>query len=143
MKIALTAAAALILGATPALAEDWHAYSRTATRAYLADVASIATVDGVTTIQSASVPMTGAASETGHTQTIYQFQCDAGKWRTAGESEYAADGTHEDYPEEGAAWETLRPNTIPDFIKQIACDGSRSSTATFPTIRAFLDAGRP
>lgn len=143
MKIAMTIAGAVALAATPALAETWHTYSRTPTRAYLADVDSISTVDGVTSIQSASVRMSAPAGDTSHSRTVYQFQCETGKWRTAGESEYASDGTHEDYPEDGAAWETLRPDTIPDFVKQVACDGSRSTGATFPTIAAFIEAGRP
>jgi hypothetical protein len=143
MKIALTAALVLSTVATPALAEDWHTYSRTAARAYLADVDSIVTVENVTTVRSASVPMTSPAGDLSHSETTYQFDCAASKWRTAGASEYEPDGTHEDYPEEGAEWETLRPNTIPDFMKQIACDGSRSAGTTFPSIRAFIEAGRP
>lgn len=143
MKLALMAAVALATTATPVLAETWHTYSRTAARAYLADVDSIATVDGVTTIRSASVPMTSPAGDISHSETTYQFECATGKWRTAGASEYEPDGTHEDYPEEGAEWETMRANTVPEFVKQIACDGSRSRSATFPTIRAFIEAGRP
>ena len=142
MKFALTAAVVLATVATPVLAEEWHIYSRTAARAYMADVGSIATVDGVTTIRSASVPLTTPAGDVSHSEETYQFQCAASKWRTAGASEFEADGTREDYPEEGAAWESMRPNTVPDFIKQVACDNSRSS-ATYPTIRAFIEAGRP
>jgi len=143
MKFALTAAAVLAMVATPVLAETWHTYSRTSARAYLADVDSIVTVDGVTTIRSASVPMTSPAGDLSHSETTYQFECATSKWRTAGASEYEPDGTHEDYPEEGAEWEVLRPNTVPDFIKQIACDGSRSVGTTFPSIQAFIAAGRP
>lgn len=143
MKFALTAAMVLATVATPALAEDWHTYSRTTARAYLADVGSITVVENVTTIRSASVPMALPAGDLSHSETVYQFDCAASKWRTAGASDYEADGTHEDYPEEGAEWEALRPNTIPDFIKQIACDGARSTGATFPSIQAFIAAGRP
>jgi len=143
MRIALTVALALATAATPALAENWHTYSRTAARAYLADVDSITVVEAVTTIRSASVPMASPAGDLSHAETIYQFDCANSKWRTAGAADYEADGTHEDYPEENAEWEALRPNTVPDFIKQIACDGSRSTGATFPSIQAFIEAGRP
>jgi len=143
MKFMLIAAVALATTATPVLAETWHPYSRTTARAYLTDVDSIVVADGITTIRTASVPMTSPPGDLSHSQETYQFDCAGGKWRTAGATEYEADGTHEDYPEEGAAWEALRPNTNPDFLKQIACDGSRSSGATFPTIRAFIEAGRP
>jgi hypothetical protein len=143
MKYALIAAVALATMATPVLAENWHTYSGTDARAYLADVDSLVTVGGITTIRTASVPRTAPAGDLSHSEMIYQFDCPARKWRTAGASEYEPDGTHEDYPEDGAAWEALRPNTMPDFIKQIACDGSRSRSATFPSIRAFIEAGRP
>jgi len=143
MRIMLIAAAALATTATPVLAENWQPYSRTAARAYLTDVDSVVVADGITTIRTASVPMTAPPGDLTHTEETYQFDCAAGKWRTAGSSEFEADGTHEDYPEEGAAWEPLRPNTNPDFLKQIACDGSRSSSGSFPSIRAFIEAGRP
>lgn len=143
MKFTLITAVVLATAATPVLAEDWHTYSRTAARAYLADVGSIATADGVTTIRSASVPMTSPAGDLSHSEATYQFECSAGKWRMTMSSDYEADGTHEDYPEEGAEWETIRANTIPEFVKQMACDNSRSSGATFPSIQAFIEAGRP
>ena len=141
MKFAILAAAVLAT-ATPAMAEDWHSFSGTASRAYLADVDSIAAVGNTTAIRMASVPTAGRAGDLTRTETLYEFQCAARRWRTVGTVEYEADGTSEAYPEEGAEWEPLRANTVPDFVKQIACDGSRSTTATFPSIRAFIEAGR-
>jgi hypothetical protein len=143
MKFALIAALALATTATPVLAENWNSYSRTPARAYLVDVDSIVVADGITTVRSASVPMTTPAGDLSHSEETYQFDCAGGKWRTAGSTEHEADGTHTDYPEEGAAWEALRPNTNPDFLKQIACDGARSTATPFPSVRAFIEAGRP
>ncbi|RZJ29678.1 MAG: hypothetical protein EON85_06445 [Brevundimonas sp.] len=144
MKYALTAAAVLVMTATPALAEDWHAYSRTGTRAYLADVDSITAAGGsAVSIRSASVPLDLPNTDFSHGEEIYQFDCAAGKWRTAGAKDFAADGSEDGaYPEENASWEPVRPNTVPDYLKQIACDGSRSDNQTFPSIRAFVEAGR-
>lgn len=145
MKFALTVAALLATAATPVLAEEWHAYSRTGTRAYLADVQSIAAAGGsVVSITAASVPLASPPGDLTHGEETYQFDCASGKWRTAGARDYAADGSLDgDYPEADAAWEDLRPNTVPDYLKQIACDGSRSEGATYPSIRAFVEAGRP
>lgn len=146
MKFTLILAAVLATtAATPALADqDWHAYSRTTLRAYLADVGSITISEGLTSIRAASVPMTSPAGDLSHSEETYQFDCSRSKWRTAGASDYAADGSEDgNYPEDGAAWEDLHSNTVPDFLKQIACDGSRSSGTTFPSIRAFIEAGRP
>lgn len=142
MKFALITAAILATTATPVLAEDWHVYSGTAARAYLADVDSIVTADGVTTIRSASVPTALPAGDLTHSEATYQFECSAGKWRMTVSSDYEADGTREDYPEESAEWESIRPNTIPEYIKRMACDNSRSTGATYPSIQAFTQARR-
>ena len=145
MKRIWITVAALAAVATPAMAEEWNTYSRTAMRAYLADVASITPVsEGIVSIRAASVPLATPAGDLSHGEELYQFDCAGRRWRTAGAKDYAADGSADgDYPEENAAWEPLRPNTVPDFLKQIACDGLRSSAATFPSIRAFVEAGRP
>lgn len=145
MKFVLAATAALTMVATPALAEDWHAFSRTPNRAYLADVDSITSVPGgITSIRIASAPLNLPNTDLSHSEEIYQFDCGAGKWRTAGAKDFAADGSEDgDYPEENAAWEPVRPNTAPEFLKQIVCDGARSQGTTYPSIRAFVEAGRP
>lgn len=140
----LTALAALTGLAGPAFAENWNPYSRTEVRAYLADTDSIATADGITSIRAATTSMNSPAGDLSHTRETYQFQCSAGKWRTAGSTEYEPDGSEgETYPEDGAEWESIRPNTVPEFLKQIACDGARAQGQTWPTIQAFIAAGRP
>ncbi len=140
----LTVLAAAAGAAAPAFAENWNPYSRTEVRAYLADTDSITTVEGVTSIRAATTPMNAAAGDLSHTRETYQFQCAAEKWRTAGSTEYEADGSEgETYPEEGAEWESIRPRTVPEFLKQIACDGARAQGQTWPTIQAFIAAGRP
>ena len=144
MRTFLIGVIAVAAMATPAVAETWNPYSRTAVRAYLADVDSIVAVDGVTSIRAASTAMTAAAGDLGHTRETYQFRCEAAKWRTAGATDYEADGSEgETYPEEDAPWEDIRQNTLPDYLKQIACDGSRAQGATWPSVTAFIQAGRP
>jgi hypothetical protein len=32
---------------------------------------------------------------------------------------------------------------MPGFLKDIACDGARAEPPHWPTIRAFIEAGRP
>lgn len=144
MRSVLMGVVAAAVLATPVIAETWNPYSRTAARAYLADSDSITTVDGVTSIRAASTPMNAAAGDMSHTRETYEFRCSADKWRTAGATDYEPDGSEgESYPEEGAEWENIRPNTIPAFLKQIACDGARAEGATWPTVQAFIEAGRP
>ena len=144
MKMLCWGVLAVAMAATPAAAENWNPFSRTPSRAYLADVDSITTAEGITSIQSASTPMVADAGDLSHSRETYQFQCAEKKWRTAGAAEHGPDGAQLDvYPEEGAAWEEIRRGTLPDYLMQIACDGARASGQTWPTINAFIEAGRP
>ena len=57
--------------------------------------------------------------------------------------EYGPDGAEVDrYPDE-SDWVSARAGTIPGILKEIACDGVRANPPTWPTVRAFIEAGRP
>ena len=144
MKIAVCLGViALALGA-PAAAETWQAYSRSASNAFMADADSIVSDAGITSIKVATVPRAGEAGDLSHSVETYQFRCDAEQWRTAGVVEYGPDGSEAgQYPEEDAAWEPVRPNTMPNYLKEIACDGARAVPPHWPSIQAFIEAGRP
>lgn len=144
MRSIVLGLAVLVAVSTPAAAETWNPFSRTANTAFLADSDSILVEGEVTRVQVATVPLRGAADDRSHTIETYEFQCATSKWRTAGMVEHGPDGAVLDrYPEEGATWEPVRPNTNPEYLKQIACDGARSNPPVWPTIAAFMDAGRP
>lgn len=144
MKYLVSGLAVLALGAGPAAAESWHPYSRSPNNVFMADVDSIAVNGEITTVRVATAPRTGDAGDYSHTVETYEFQCGArSKWRTAGLVEYGPDGAEiGNYPEDGATWEDVRPNTSPDYLEQIACDGSRAQPPIFATIKDFVDAGR-
>lgn len=144
MKFAvLLGVAAFALGG-PVAAETWQAFSRSTNNAFMADADSITAVDGITSIKVATVPRTGESGDLSHSVETYQFRCEANQWRTAGVVEYGADGTEAgQYPEEDAAWEPLRRDTMPNYLKEIACDGARAVPPHWPSIQAFIDAGRP
>ena len=134
---------AMALGG-PAAAETWQAYSRSASNAFMADADSITTDGGITSIKVATVPRAGESGDLSHSIETYQFRCEANQWRTAGMIEYGPDGAEAgQYPEEDAAWEPLRRDTMPNYLKEIACDGKRAVPPHWPTIRAFIEAGRP
>lgn len=143
MKIVLIGLAAFAV-ATPVLAESWNAYSRTDGKLYMADTDSVVQADGITSMKSATVPKVGDAGDYSHTVETYEFQCAAKKWRTAGLVEYGPDGAEiGNYPEADAAWESLRPNTNPEQLMNIACDGARAAPPLWPSVKAYVDAGRP
>ena len=144
MKVAeLLGIAAFALGG-PAAAETWQAYSRSVNNAFMADGDSITIESGITSIKVATVPRAAEAGDRSHSVETYQFRCDANQWRTAGVIEYGPDGVEAGrYPEEDSPWEPLRRDTMPHYLKEIACDGARAVPPHWPSIQAFMDAGRP
>lgn len=144
MRTILLALAALGAAASPACADTWNAYSRSVNNVFMAETDAILTNAGVTVIRVATVPLRGEAGDYSHSVETYEFDCGARKWRTAGVLEFGPDGAELDrFPEDNAAWEAVRANTMPDFLKQIACDGARAEPPTWTSVQAFVDAGRP
>ena len=110
----------------------------------MADVDSIVANGEVTSVRVVTAPRNGTPGDYSHSIETYEFKCGTGNWRTAGMVEYGPDGAEAgSYPEEGAAWEEMRPNTAPFFLNNIVCEGSRAQPPVWPTIKAFVDAGRP
>lgn len=109
----------------------------------MADVDSIAVSGDITSVRVAAAPRAGTPGDYSYTVETYEFQCGRNQWRTAGLVEYGPDGAEVDrYPEEGAAWEPVRRETSPQYLKLIVCDGSRAEPPVWATIQAFVDAGR-
>jgi hypothetical protein len=130
--------------ATPAFSETWHPFSRSQSSAFLADVDSITVTGDVTSIRIAMASLRNEAGDLSHTVETYEFQCGANRWRTAGAVEYGPDGAEAGtFPEENGSWEEARANTLPAYLKAIACDGARARPPFWPTLRAFIEAGRP
>ncbi|CAN7313783.1 surface-adhesin E family protein [Brevundimonas sp. LjRoot202] len=144
MKIAVLTGVAALAFAGPAAAETWQVYSRSVNNAFMADVDGILTEGDITSIRVATVPRAGETGDLSHSVETYQFRCAARQWRTAGVVELGPDGSEiGQYPEVDAAWEPLRPETMPHYLKEIACDRVRVVPPHWPTVQAFIEAGRP
>ncbi|HYC68571.1 surface-adhesin E family protein [Brevundimonas sp.] len=144
MRIAAWTGVAALTFAGPAAADTWQAFSRSTHNAFMAEVDGIATEGEITSIRVATVPREGEAGDLSHSVETYQFRCRADQWRTAGVVEFGPDGAETgQYPEEDAEWEPVRPDTMPGYLKEIACDGARAQPPHWPTILAFVEAGRP
>lgn len=145
MKYLALSLAFLAAGAaTSAAAESWHPFSRSPNNVFMADVDSIVVNGDITTVRVVTAPRHGTPGDYSHSIETYEFQCATEKWRTAGVVEYGPEGAETDrYPEEGAAWEEIRPGTSPDFLNNIVCGGSRAQPPIWATIKEFVDAGRP
>jgi len=134
----------LAAGATPVMAESWHPFSRSPNNVFMADVDSIAVNADVSTVRVATAPLRGTPADYSYSVETYEIQCATGQWRTAGVVEYGPNGVEADrYPEDGAAWEAVRPNTSPEFLNNIVCKGSRAQPPIWASIKDFVDAGRP
>lgn len=143
MKHLLGGLIAAGLCATPTAAETWHAFSRSANSAYMADVDAIVVEGDITRITLAIVPLRGEAGDFSHTVDTYEFRCGPNQWRTPVSVEYGPDGAEVGrYPDE-SDWLPARDGTVPGILKEIACDGVRANPPTWPTIRAFVEARVP
>ncbi|MGV9010271.1 surface-adhesin E family protein [Brevundimonas sp.] len=143
MKTSLLCGAFLLGLAGPAMAENWNTISRSPNNAFMVEVDGIVLNGDVTVVPVATVPRRGEATDYSHGVEIYEIKCAASQWRTAGIVEHGEDGAEVDrIPEEGGSWEPIRSNTLPDFLKQIACDGMRADPPTWVSIKAFVDGGR-
>lgn len=126
-----------------ASAQEWHSISRNAERVYLADVGGMGVVDGVTTIMVARVSRRPASpTDYSYTADEYAYKCATNQVRPGASVEYGEDGAEANRFEDGGEWETVRPDTLDAFVKQVACDGERANPPVFPSIKAFMDAGR-
>lgn len=143
MKTSLLVGAIVLGLAGPALAQNWNTVSRSPNNAFMAEVDAIVVTGDVTSVSVATVPRRGEATDYSHSVETYEFKCGSSQWRTAGIVEYGEDASEADrIPEEGGSWEPIRSNTLPDFLKQVVCDGMRADPPTWPSIKAFVDGGR-
>ena len=124
-------------------AQEWHSISRNAERVYLADVGGMGVVDDVTTIMVARVARRPSSpTDYSYTADEYAYKCATNEVRPGASVEYGDDGSETNRFEDGGEWETVRPDTLDAFVKQVACDGERANPPVFPSIKAFMDAGR-
>ena len=143
MRTSLLCGALVLILAGPAMAENWNTISRSPNNAFMVEVDGIVANGEITTVPLATVPRRGEATDYSHSVETYEFKCASGQWRTVGIVEYGEDGAETDrIPEEGGNWEPVRTNTLPDYLKQVACDGSRADPPTWTSIKAFVDGGR-
>ena len=144
MKFAVFVGVAALTLAGPVSAETWQVFSRSPNNAFMAEVDGILVEGEISSIRVATVPGTGEAGDLSHSIETYQFKCGSTGWRTAGVVEFGPDGAEiGQYPEADAEWEPVRPNTLPAFLEEVTCDGVQATPPYWPTVRAFVEAGRP
>ncbi|CAN5149765.1 hypothetical protein BH09PSE1_BH09PSE1_19840 [soil metagenome] len=123
--------------------EDWNAVSRSTTRVYLVDVNSIKVSGDVSAITLARVPLHPAAT-TDHSYTLVEleYRCAAKQSRAVAETDHDEAGVALDRLETGDDFDAYNTDSLYGFIGAVVCDDARASPPTFPSIAAFMDAGR-
>ncbi len=123
--------------------QDWNAVSRSATRVYMVDVSSLKITGDMTSITLARVPLSAeAAGDQSHITVEMEFKCRAKQSRALAETEHDATGAVTGRYELGEDFTPYDDNSLDSYIATVACEGARGTPPTYPSIKAFIDAGR-
>ncbi len=139
--LAQTAAPAAQVETLNAAAEDWNPFSRSAVKIYMTDANAFATTGDVTRVKVARVPLDSPAGDLSYAVDDVEMRCAAKQSRTVVTTEYGADGAQTDRYDTGEDWGPFTAESRDGYLAQIVCDGDRASK-TWPSIKAFVDAGR-
>ncbi|WP_225212514.1 hypothetical protein [Brevundimonas guildfordensis] len=143
MKTSIIAAFSVLgLAASPALAENWNVISRSSATVFMVDVDSIAQADGVTSARLARVPAKGESTDLSYSAGTVAFRCAANQSKAGEEIYYGPDGAEQERIDDGYDFEPIARNSLDSYVKELVCEDKRAA-ASFPTIRAFIEAGRP
>ncbi|NBW09475.1 MAG: hypothetical protein EBR82_15775 [Caulobacteraceae bacterium] len=139
--MAQDAAPAPATQAAPA-GEDWNPFSRSAVKIYMTDVNSFTTAGDITHAKVARVPLDAAAGDHSYAVDEIEMRCAAKQSRTVTTTEYGPDGVQSDRYDTGEDWGPYAAESRDGYLSQIVCDGDRANPPTWPSIKAFIDAGR-
>ena len=122
---------------------EWHTVARSTTRVYLLDANSIGESGGVSQVSIARVPKTvDSASDLSHSLDTFEIRCRSSETRTVMAFEMGPDGVETDRYDDQSDWDRINPGSLDETIKDYVCDGKRGTAATFPSIAAYIAAGR-
>ncbi|WP_395944999.1 hypothetical protein [Brevundimonas sp.] len=138
----LTIIVAALVAATPAGAENWSRFSSSDRTAYLVDQDTLTAVDGVVTVRFARIPTQGDAGDQSHESEEVAIRCSDGQSRTTADVTHGPDGAETDRVAEDGAWEATPSGGVYGALKSFACDDMRPQGESWPTIAAFIAAGR-
>ena len=127
--------------ATPA-GEDWNPFSRSTAKVYMVDVNGFVKTGDVTRARIVRVPLSGSPGDYSYSSDEVEFRCAAKQSRTVASAEYGPDGVQTDRYEDPEEWAPYEPDTRDGYLSMMVCDGDRSNPPTWPSIKAYVDAGR-
>ncbi|CAL1690426.1 hypothetical protein MMB232_00549 [Brevundimonas subvibrioides] len=129
---------------TPAPAgSDWWVFSRSDQRGYLIDVNSIARTGDELTVTIARVPRQGDPADYSHTRDVFGIRCAARETHVDQAMDVFEDGEPTQAYATGEPWEAIRPGSLDEGARVIACEDRRPPGPSYPSVNAWIDAGRP
>ena len=126
----------------PATGPSWWTFSRGTSRNYLIDVRSVARSGDEATVQIARVPTDTPPGDYSHTVDQFGIRCTARESHVVTSSEALEDGVLEEPYATEEPWSPIEPNGFDDAIRMVVCDDGRPQATPYPSIKAYIDAGR-
>jgi hypothetical protein len=131
-----------LLGGPPTAA-SWGIFSRGATRHYLIDVRSVTRSGDEATITIARVPTDKPAGDYSHTLDRFAVRCQARQSHVVSTTDAGPDGVPEEAYATDEPWDPISPGSFDSAIYEIACENSEPQPPSYPSVKAYIDAGRP
>ena len=122
---------------------EWWAFSRAEAKHYLIDVNSVVRAGDELTVMVARVPKDTPAGDYSHTVDQFGIRCNGRQSHVATSSDAFADGVPEEPYDTEEPWESIAPDSFDDAIREISCDNMRPEPPSYPSVKAYIDAGRP
>ncbi|MFC5345044.1 hypothetical protein ACETK8_03440 [Brevundimonas staleyi] len=129
--------------ATQSTGPEWWAFSRGAQRNYLIDVNSVVKTGDELTVMVARVPKDTAAGDYSYTLDQFGIRCRARQSHVVTSADALEDGVPGEAFVTDEPWEAIARDSFDDAIREITCDDMRPSPPAYPTVKAYIDAGRP
>lgn len=144
--LAIIGGAVLALSAASAWAQtapSWGAFARDSQRIYLIDTANMVRDGDTVRATIARVRRNAEAGDYSHVVDVFEIQCDGRQSRMMSSMDVEADGETGDAYEEAEPWSAIRAGAFDAQIHEMTCGDVVPAGASYPTIKAFIDAGRP
>jgi len=122
---------------------DWWVLSRSDQRGYLIDVNSVARTGDELTVTMARVPRQADPADYSHTVEVFGIRCTARESHVDQSMDVLEDGSPTEPYATGEPWEAVRPGSLDEGALVIACEDRRPPGPSYPSVKAWIDAGRP
>ena len=129
--------------ASPGPSVAWGVFSRSDTRRYLIDIGSIARNGDEAEVMVARVATDTGAGDYTHTLDRFAGRCRARQIHVVTTTDVSAEGQADEPYATDEPWEPINPRSFDAAIHEIACEESEPQQPHYPSIKAYIDAGRP